>query len=411
MSRRSSYGYSSYRSGSYGYGGYRRNRRGGGKKKIIIAAVCIVVAAAAAVGACAYLGVFNKEKKDKSETSAEQNSSSVSDVSKQEDKAQKEQSQKSEETSKQQSSEPKKELKGDYDGNVFIYDKQGYETFYGSEDTAKKYIETVKKAKSMLGNGVNVYSMVAPTHSLYGLPEKYRNNGNDQAENISYIYKQLGNDIKCIDVSDSLEKHKDEYIFFKTDHNWTALGAYYAYCDFCKAAGLEAAQMKDFSTGEIKNFTGSLAVATVSDKKPDGNKTLFGNPDTVKYYYMPGDYTCTALLSGNSEPDERSLLAVGVAQGKNAYSVFIWGNNPYMDVKTKKTTGKKLCIIKDSYGCAFAPFTVNNFDEVYIVDPTYYDGSIIDYIKKNKFTDVLFINSTMTANTQVRTEELQSIIK
>lgn len=407
MSRRSSYGYSSYRSGSYGYGGYRRKNRGGGKKKIIIASVGVLLAAGAAVGVCAYLGVFgNKEE----EITAVESSSASVQSSVKESSVKAEKSEKPKETSKVESSKPAKELKGEFDGNVFIYDKQGYEIFYGTEDTAKKYSDTVAKIRNSLDSSIKVYDMVVPTHGMYALPDKYKNQGNDEKENISFIYSKCGDNVKTIDVSSTLEKHKNEYIYFKTDNNWTGLGAFYAYTEFCKAAGVEAVDINKLSSGEIKGFTGSLAAATRTEEKPDGNKVLYGNPDVVKYYTIPGDYTCTLLENGKDSPEEVPLIA-SFASGSNSYSAFIWGNNPYMHVKTTKKTGRKLCIIKDSFGCAFAPFTVSNFDEVYIIDPTYYDGNVIDYIKKNKFTDVLLLNSIMTANTQIRTDELRTVVE
>ena len=129
----------------------------------------------------------------------------------------------------------------------------------------------------------------------------------------------------------------------------------------------------------------------------------------MTYYNIPGNRTCTLLENGKSEPEEVPMIAT-FAEGSNSYSAFIWGNNPYMHIKTTLKTGRKLCIIKDSYGCAFAPFTTANFDEVYIVDPAYYNGNVIDYIKKNKYTDVLIINSIMTPSTAIRTDELKTII-
>ncbi len=410
MGRRSSYGYNSYRSRSYGYGSYRRGPGGGGGKKIIIiiASVCIL-AAATAVGLCAYFGVFNRDGIQTSQTEESKKTSASSGA----ENSAAEKSGKEKESSTEasvQSSTPAKDIKGTFDGNVFVYDKQGYEIFYGTDDSAKEYASTVAGIKKSLGSGVKVYNMVTPTHSLFGLPEKYQELGNDEKANINLIYSSVGSDVTTIDVSKSLESHKDEYIYFKTDHNWTALGAYYAYKDFCKAAGVNGLDIKNLPSGEIKNFSGSLLVSTKTQKKPNGNKVLAANPDTVKYYTIPGNYTCTLLENGKSSPQEVSLIAA-FAEGSNAYSAFIWGNNPYMDIKTDKKTGRKLCIIKDSYGCAFAPYTVNDFDEVYIIDPTYYDGNIIDFIKKNKYTDVLILNSVMTANTKVRLDELKSILK
>lgn len=407
MSRRSSYGYGSYGSRSYGYGGYRRNRRNDdGKKKWIIAAIVIIILAAAAVGVCAWLGVFEKKEDEQQPAESIQSSADVSEAVKE---TSKEVSEKPKTSSAAESSAPEKELKGEFDGNVFIYDKQGYEIFYGTEETAKSYASVVSQVKALAGNGVKVYNLVAPTHSYYGLPEKYLSSGNDEKNNIKTIYNRLGNDVVTIDIFDALQKHKNEYLYFKTDHNWTALGAYYAYCEFCKAAGVKAIDIKSLSSGEIKGFTGSLIAATKTESNPKGNKILAANADIVKYYNIPGDRTCTLLENGKSSPEEVSMIAT-FAEGSNAYSAFIWGNNPYMHIKTQNKSGRKLCIIKDSYGCAFAPFTAANFDEIYIVDPTYYDGNVIDFIKKNKYTDVLVLNSVMTANTQIRINEIKTII-
>ena len=409
--RRSSY--SSYSSRSYSSGGYRRrNRRNNdnGKTIVIIILVCIIVLGGAA-GACAYFGVFDtlfgKQKESTTESSAASDVQQSSEKKTESQTSAEKAAASKPESSAEESSKP--ELTGEFDGNVFIYDKQGYQIFYGTEDTTAEYAKTVTSIKKSLGKNVNVYAMSVPTHGLFALPDKYKDLGTDEKAVLNSLYQSLGSDIKTIDVTDTLEKHKDQYIYFGTDHNWTALGAYYGYVDFCKAAGIEAIDIKKLSTGNIKGFEGSLTAATKTDKNPDGNKILLKNPDTVTYYNIPGDRTCTLLENGKSEPEEVPMLAT-FAEGSNSYSAFIWGNNPYMHIKTTLKTGRKLCIIKDSYGCAFAPFTAANFDEIYIVDPAYYEGNVLDYIKKNKYTDVLILNSIMTPSTEIRTEELKTII-
>ncbi len=395
MRRKSYYGYNSYSKRPYRYKSYGKGYYGNDRKKKIIAVslVCAAVAAGA-VGACAYFGVFGDIM---------QNLVSESSQIKPDTQKQTKQESEAEESSKA----PQKDLKGEFDGNVFIYGDQGFEIFYGSENSAKKYAETVASIKKTLGSDVNVYDMTVPTHSLFALPEKYKAEGSNEKESIKTIYSKIGKDVKTIDVTDSLEKHKDEYIYFGTDNNWTALGAYYAYVDFCKAAGVKSADLNKLPSGEIKNFTGSLWAATTTEENPKGNKTLAAHPDTVKYYKTDG--YCTLLESGSSETKEVTMIAE-FAEGSNAYSAFIWGNNPYMKIETELKTKRKLCIIKDSYGCAFAPFTAESFDEIFVVDPGYYGGNIIDFIKKNKYTDVLILNSIMTANTELRTEELKTII-
>lgn len=41
-----------------------------------------------------------------------------------------------------------------------------------------------------------------------------------------------------MDVRQTLADHKDEYIYYRTDHHWTSTGAYYAYKLLCDTLGL-----------------------------------------------------------------------------------------------------------------------------------------------------------------------------
>ena len=314
---------------------------------------------------------------------------------------------------KKESSSPVSEfdpsVKGYYDGNVFMYGKSGFEMFYGTDDSAKRYAQVVSAVKKAVGKDVRVYNMVAPNHTPFGLPEKYLSQINDEKENIKTIYSSYTEDVIPIDVYKTEQEHKNEYTYFRTDHNWTVLGAYYAYREMCAAMNTEAVKLDSLMKGAITDFKGSLFAATVTDETPDGNKELADSADTVAYYLMPYIESCILLENGRDEEMEVPMIAT-FASGSNAYSAFIWGNNPYMRVKTTQNTGRRLCIIKDSYGCALAPFTTANFDEVFIVDPTFYEGDVSEFIRTNGYTDVLVINSVMSANTAFRADDIMTIL-
>ncbi len=416
MSRRSSFGYSSYGSRSYRSGGYGKRGRNNRKKVFLIVTLIILLLAAAGF-ACYYFLVLNRHDnasggKEESSTAdrsdVSEKASEVSAVSLVSIPSGTDEGATTESTPEQSTENP--DLTGYRDGNVFMYDQKGYEMFYGTDESAAAYAAVVSDFKKAVGKDVKVYNLVAPNHSAFGLPEKYLAGMNNEKANIETIYRSYTEDVIPVNVYEAEEKHKSEYTYFKTDHNWTGLGAYYAYLEFCKSAQLSGVSLTSLSKGNITGFKGSLFAATKTEENPKGNKELAGNPDTVIYYNMPGIESCILLENGKSEEQEVSLIA-SFAEGSNAYSAFIWGNNPYMKVKTDKKTGRKLCIIKDSYGCAFAPFTTANFDEVYIVDPAFYNDNVIQDIKKGKFTDVLIINSIMNANTQFRVEDLRSIMK
>lgn len=401
MSRRSSFGYSSYRQRSYHSGGYSGHRRKLGKGMVIGIIIAVLILLSAAVLAVCLLVPKDKGNgNDTSTVSVPENSVPVS----------KEPSQ----TSEKQSSAPESsfdpDIEGYYDGNVFMYDRSGYEMFYGTDDSAESYAAAVSAVKAAVGKDVNVYNMVVPNHAPFGLPEKYLSQMNDEKANIAKIYSSYTEDVTPVDVFEVEKNHKNEYTYFRTDHNWTGLGAYYAYQVFCDKAKTKPTELSGLTKGSITDFKGSLFAATKTDENPEGNEELAKNPDTVIYYHIPFVESCILLENGKSEEQEVPIIAT-FAEGSNSYSAFIWGNNPYMKVETTQKTGRKLCIIKDSYGCALAPFTTANFDEVFIVDPAYYEGNVAEYIKNNKYTDVLVINSVMNANTHFRVSDIMSIIK
>lgn len=296
---------------------------------------------------------------------------------------------------------------GYFDGNVFVYDSEGYEMFYGTEDTAKRYAKTVSDIKNKLP-GVDVYNMVVPTHTAFGLPGKYLSQQSDQKQNIDIVYSSYSSDVVSVDAYKSLSEHSGEYVYFHTDNHWTALGAYYCYQEFARAAEIKSSRLTDFNEGSIKDFTGALLNATVTEESPKGNAQLRKNTDTVVYYDPKADCACHLLESGSDKEKESTVIAA-FAEGSNAYSAFIWGSNPYVRIDTGSKTGKKLCVIGDSYACAMVPFLVGNYDSIFVIDPALYEGSITDHIKKNKFTDVLILNSVMNANTEVRINELKSV--
>ena len=402
MSRRSSFGYSSYGTRSYGSGGYNGGQGRSSKiKKAVIAAACVAFAGIAVGVVCAVVA-GSRSARTAEGSIEEQSVQSSAEVS--EAKQSSVQESPAEELSKE------KDVEGYYDGNVFMYDGSGYELFYGTKSAAKNYAAVVSNIKKALGNGIRVYNMVAPGHASVGLPEKYLKEMNDEKEFIDTVYSSYSDEVIPIDVYDAEIKHRGEYTYFRSDINWTALGAYYAYQQFCAKAGLEAVSLDGLSKGNITGFNGMLFAATQTVEDPEGNKELAAMPDTVVYYNMPCIQSCYLLENGDTEEKEVPLIAT-FAEGRYAYSAFVWGDNPYMRVKTDNKTGRKLCLIKDTYGSALAPFLTANYDEIFIVDPAYYSGNIIEYIQKNKYTDVLVVNSAKNAGIQNRADDIMSIIK
>lgn len=293
------------------------------------------------------------------------------------------------------------------DGGIYIWKNKGFEMFYGSEDTAKNYAQTISSCKEALGSDITVYNMVIPVSTEYGLPERLKNSTGTESEKafIDSIYKNYSGNVKPVYIYDVLNQHKTEYIYFNTDHHWTGLGAYYAYTSFAETAGFAPNDINSFTSHNISGFLGSFYTATESDD-------LQSNPDTVTYYDIPGDYTVKILMDGQDEFTEVDSINYGAADsGVDTYSAFIWGDNPVMQiVHNKSDSNRKILVVKESFGNAFIPFLVNNYDEVHAIDFRYYEGNIKDYCTKNGITEVLFANGVISASNSFQVESISALL-
>ncbi len=299
----------------------------------------------------------------------------------------------------------------DDNSSLYFWDNKAFELFYGGESSAREYADAINRYKKSLGNNITVYDMVVPNHSEFGLCKREAQKVSDelgvssQRENTSTIYGALSKDIKSVDIYNTINEHKTEYIYFNTDHHWTGLGAYYAYAAFAKSAGLTPLQISSAQKNSIDGFLGSLYTASEAD-------VLEQNPDHVDYYTLPGNYSCKLFMQDSSEAIDVDMYYESAEPGSGTYGVFCWGDNPLMIIdNVDNTSGKKIAIVKESYGNAFAPYLSYNYDEVHIIDFRYFDGNLKDYCTENGISEVLFLNGIMSANTGVQISSMDSLFE
>lgn len=297
----------------------------------------------------------------------------------------------------------------DSNSSLYFWDNKAFELFYGSNDTAKQYADAINSYKQQLGSDIKVYDMVVPNHSEFGLCQREANRilteqgVTSQRDNTSAVYKNLSKDIKAVDIYDTLNEHKTEYIYFNTDHHWTGLGSYYAYTAFAKAAGVTPVQLKSTQKNTIEGFLGSLYTSSEAS-------VLKENPDHVDYYTLPGNYSCKLFMQDSSEPIDVDMYYEEAEPGSGTYGVFIWGDNPLTIIDNEDNdSGEKIALVKESYGNAFAPYLAYNYDEVHIIDFRYFDGNLADYCKANGIKNVLFLNGVMSANTGIQISAMDTL--
>ncbi len=291
-------------------------------------------------------------------------------------------------------------------GVIYVWNKTGFELFGGSENSALAYAETVSTLASKL-SGMNVYSLMVPNHTEIGLPErlKAQTSTNSQAENIKTAYAAMKNGVKPVNAYNYLAEHCNEYIYFKSDHHWTGLGAYYAYKAFADTLGMPALDLSTCTEQTIPDFTGTFMSLA------DGLDT-----DEVHYWQFPYDVSMQISYSDGTTEDYDSPYFDDEASGTLSYGVFIYGDNPLTVLKSgsdNAESGRKIAVIKESYGNAFVPYLTNNFEEVHIMDMrTFREASNVDfklYCQQNGITDVLFLNGIMSANTPLQLDSITAM--
>ena len=303
----------------------------------------------------------------------------------------------SSETTTSSQNEGKDVLEQKFDA-IYIYGDTAYEYYNFVQSTADKYISAVNSAAaSASAQGINVYNMIIPTSIDITLNEKTRSklNSSDQQDAINYMYSKMNDNVKTVALFDLLKAHKDEYIYFRTDHHWTSLGAYYAYAQFMTVKGGKYEPLSNFTQYSFDNFLGSFYNDTGK------NEALSKAPDTV-YAYMP-KYNVSFKMKENNSSDYINWPLICDAssyQSSYKYLCFIGGDNPISVIENKDMTEGETCVlVKESFGNAFAPYLACNYKYVYVVDYRYFNRDITDFAKEVNAKDIIIQNNTsMTRN-------------
>ena len=291
---------------------------------------------------------------------------------------------------------------GEYVKSVFIYGGRAFQIFGGSANTAKSFASMVNKYQETLGDQVKFYCLEIPTPIDYYLPAKYKNAS--EKKNIDILYAALDPQVVPVHAFEEMQKHTNEYLFFNTDHHWTGRGAYYAYRAFCASANLMPYELVQLEKKTKKKFLGSFYGLT-------HDKRLKENIDSVEYFKLPFETKAWYYTDAKAKKGASTKVFAEIASGGNSYSVFLGGDYPLMKITTPNKTGKKIMIIKDSFGNAFAPYLALHYDEVYVADYRYFNTNIPDFIKQNNITDFIFAHNTFVVNTRFSVVRETALLK
>ncbi len=278
-------------------------------------------------------------------------------------------------------------------GSINILNNSGYCVYGFNLNAADKYCEDVATLRNAVPSSVDFYQIMVPNNSAVMLSDAVKAEWNlsDERKVIDYYFgktKSLASGIIDVPVFDLLRSHNEEYLYFRTDHHWTQLGAYYTYRAFCEKSGQTAHELSEYPVVLSGRFVGSYFTA-------NGFAQVQNNPDEMVAYtpiatndftfyddYIK-DYRNGKIVRNMSEFNENVK-----------YMGYIYGDNPFSIITNPSCkNGKKCVLIKESFGNCFVPFLVDHYEEIYVVDYRGYKEPVSKLVAEKNITDVIFLNN------------------
>ena len=279
---------------------------------------------------------------------------------------------------------------GEQIGSLYLNGDSAYELYYFSEKAVRAHASLLNTVQAMFPK-VKLSAMIVP--NSFGVildpkvQEKLASSGMDQA--IAYSYSLMDKRVNTVNVFDALSAHKKEYIYFRTDHHWTQLGAYYGYQEYCKSMGYSTKPLSDYQKLDFPEFYGTFYFFM---NRPE---SLKGHPDQVTAYQGSMNSMQYTDSKGNLQEGKLINDASQMLPG-NKYNCFMLGDHGYVEIHNEGAPRKKsILVLKDSYGNAFVPLLAQDYRDVYVVDYRHYQGNASSLIQEKGIEEILFLNNIM----------------
>lgn len=192
----------------------------------------------------------------------------------------------------------------------------------------------------------------------------------DQKAFLEQVRERVGEE-NFVDVYSKLSEHADEEIYYRTDHHWTSLGAYYGYQAWAEHENkLKTLYRTDSMEAVSENFLGTLH-SKINIELPG---------DTIKYFPLTAQRPVTVTYDLQRQTD--TLYEEKYLETKNQYGFFMDDNHAFIQIDSCFHNGKSLFVIKDSYANCFIPLLVSHYEHIYVLDLRYYNGRLYSLMEQ-----------------------------
>ena len=272
-----------------------------------------------------------------------------------------------------------------YANAVLLCGDYGVEYFDPDPTGSSAYADTVNRFAAKYPQ-LHVSCLLTPKCCAYHAPADQTDPHDNIASFIRATYDMMDSSVTTVDCMGLMDEHRDEYLFYRTDHHWTSLGAYYASAAYCQANGLTPWSLDSYDTVIRTGYTGSLYMygghPAELQRNPDYSVARFPHVGYAMAYYRDG-------VSYNGQAVNGSV--------SDYAGMFLCGDQPLTVITSDNKNGKTLLVFKESYGNAFVPYMIDYYERVVVVDIREDVGSVANIISQYGVTDALIINNCQAA--------------
>jgi len=248
-----------------------------------------------------------------------------------------------------------------------------------------------------------VYCMIIPTVSAIrqpNLPNFLLGQNVNQEQFIYDVYAQMLGRVRTIDAYNALSDVRDQYIFYRTENNLTALGGFYLYYALGGSLleGVTRPSLQNYDIEHVKfDFLGDLYERSPFPNVRADILSIFRYRRAVP----PREYT--VVTGGNGVfKTYHTLFPLHVLDlaGNRAMEIYLGGLNAKTVITTSSPYPNNLLVIGDRTALAYVPFLANHYRTVTLLDLSQMSGEdfeiIADAIRRNFYDQALFAFSIET---------------
>ncbi len=273
-------------------------------------------------------------------------------------------------------------------GYTYLYEDSGYEQFNYSNLTLNRYVDGLNELVNLIPETTKIYNIVVPVSSTFAdIPREIYTEDNfynkSQSAFVSTVASKTNERINNIPIVELIEEAYGggEEVFFRTDKNWTSVGAYYAYRAFCEAEGISAYALNSFPKINAGDYLGRFYLATESVE-------MLENPDEFICYLPMSTVNTTLSVYDYGTVYTNYILCGNNATTNTLYDIYVGRTAGRYELNTT-SGGGNLLILGDSSSYPMLSYLASHYSKIDLIDPQYLDTTLAEFLKGRDYNAVI----------------------